>query len=177
MRGMEIFPGVGVEVAKVGEHRDVVEARIGAPVRKPFKQFRMAYDTRPALLVSYGDHDSLVQLVEVVHVEGGEDVFFDGVQLTSRWMDDVTADLEARGYRRDSSDFGLRFDPGFTIFQEGSLVGFEAPTRLFEGKPRSFCGGVAVAPFHYFDRLTPEQISAMARGVEEEIQQRRAQRL
>ncbi|WP_433077195.1 hypothetical protein ACQP1P_33870 [Dactylosporangium sp. CA-052675] len=75
---MEILPGEGEGVAlvKVGEHRDVVEGRLGPPVH-PGRSSRAVYGTSPMIVLTYtGD---TVELVELADGDGGEEVFFDGV--------------------------------------------------------------------------------------------------
>lgn len=105
---MEIIPGVGVEAVKIGDPRGEVEQRLGPPVHAG-NHTRCVHDSiDPMLVVTYGQ-DDLVELVEVGY--GVDDqVFFDGVQLTYRFMDDVMADLAAKGHPGTRSDIG--FDPG-----------------------------------------------------------------
>jgi len=100
MRRMEIVPGAGVALAKVGESRDAVESRIGPPVH-PGRRSKAVYATSPALVLTYTDDDR-VEVVEIGY--GGEEVFFEGVQLTFRFMDDVVRDLAAKGYRYEPTE-------------------------------------------------------------------------
>jgi hypothetical protein len=89
---MEIIPGEGVELARLGETRVAVESRVGAPVHGP-GGVRAVYDTTPALVISYTSADR-VEIVELAYSgEGREEVFFDGVQLTYRFLDEVVAEL------------------------------------------------------------------------------------
>jgi hypothetical protein len=71
-----------------------------------------------------------VGIVEVAYSgDGGEEVFFEGVQLTFQFMDDVVADLAARGYGYEPIDIGYRFEPGFAIFSMGSRSANELDSR------------------------------------------------
>ncbi|MEU8004226.1 hypothetical protein AB0B66_23980 [Catellatospora sp. NPDC049111] len=119
---MEIIPGEGVTLAKVGESRDEVERRVGVPVH-PGRASRAVYDTTPALVLTYTEDDA-VEVVEIAYSgDGGEEVFFDGVQLTYRLLDDVVADLAARGYDYEPIDIGYRVGPGLAIWIDGIQVG------------------------------------------------------
>jgi hypothetical protein len=159
MRRVDIFPGEGVALAKVGESRETIESRLGPPVH-PGRHSRAVYETRPMLVLTYTDDDT-VELVEIAYAgDGGEEVFFDGVQLTFRFMDDVVADLAARGYQCEPTDIGYRFEPGFAIFSMDSRSAQDLDPDASEDDPRSICEGVSVAPYHYFDEPTDEEIEA-----------------
>jgi hypothetical protein len=145
---MEIIPGEGVEQAKVGESREDVERRIGRPVH-PGRSSKAVYDTSAALVVSYqGRH---VEIVEIAYSgDGGEEVHFDGVQLTYRFIDDVVAFLAAKGYHHEPIDIGYRFEPGFAIWSMSSLCASDLDPDAAEDDPREICEGVSVAPYSYF---------------------------
>ncbi|MDI6102632.1 hypothetical protein QLQ12_28820 [Actinoplanes sp. NEAU-A12] len=146
---MEILPGEGVALARVGESRDVVESRVGPPVH-PGRQDRAVYATSPMLVISYFEDE--VELVEMGYSgDGGEEVFFDGVQLTYRIMSDVVADLEARGHRAVPSDIGFSFRPGFSIFSMGSQSARDLDPQAADDA--SVVEGVSVAPAEYFLEL------------------------
>lgn len=150
MHRMEILPGEGVAMAKVGESREVVESRLGPPVH-PGRGSRAVYETSPTLVLTYTDDDT-VELVEAAYSgNGGAEVFFDGVQLTFRFMDDVVADLTAKGHRSETIDIGYRFEPGFAIFSMGSRCAQDLEPGASEDDPRHICEGVSVAPYDYFD--------------------------
>ncbi|GGN49821.1 hypothetical protein GCM10010109_88360 [Actinoplanes campanulatus] len=157
--GMEILPGEGVALAKVGETRDVVESRVGPPVH-PGRGRRAVYDTDPMLVISYHADDT-VELVEIA--DGGEEVFFEGVQLTGRFMDDVVAELAERGLRAEPFDIGFSFVPGFAIFSMGSRTARDIDPTASDDDERSVVEGVSVAPFDYFREPTEEEIEALVR--------------
>jgi hypothetical protein len=166
MRRMDIVPGEGVAAAKVGERRDVVERRLGPPVH-PGRHSKAVYETSPMLALTYTDDDT-VELVEVGYAgDGGEEVFFDGVQLTFRFIQDVVADLAAKGYRYEPTDIGYRFEPGFAIFSMGSRWARDLDPAASEDDPRSICEGVSIAPYHYFDEPTDAEIEAYIRTRED----------
>jgi hypothetical protein len=157
---MEILPGEGVSLVKVGESRDVVESRVGPPVH-PGRHSRTVYDTDPMLVITYQE-DETVELVEIAY--GGEEVFFEGVQLTYRFIDDVVAELAARGHRAEPFDVGFSFEPGFAIFSMSSLPASELDPGASLDDPRRIVEGVSVAPFDYFREPTEEEIEAYIRG-------------
>ncbi|WP_109593107.1 hypothetical protein [Actinoplanes xinjiangensis] len=157
---MEILAGEGVAMVKVGESRDVVESRIGAPMH-PGRSSRAVYDTDPMLVITYRE-DETVELVEIGY--GGEEVFFEGVQLTYRFMDDVVAELAAGGHRAVPFDIGFSFEPGFAIFSMSSLSASELDPEASADDPRRVVEGVSIAPFDYFREPTQEEIEAYVRG-------------
>ncbi|WP_433222737.1 hypothetical protein ACQP00_24290 [Dactylosporangium sp. CS-047395] len=162
---MDIIPGEGVASAKVGERRDVVESRLGPPVHAGLHS-RAVYETSPLLVLTYTDEDT-VEVVEVAYSGGGgEEAFFDGVQLTFRFMDDVVADLEAKGHQHEPIDIGHRFEPGFAIFSMGSRSARDLDPDASEDDPRDVCEGVAVAPYDYFEGPSDEEIEAYIRSRE-----------
>jgi hypothetical protein len=162
---MEIIPGKGVAPAKVGESRDVVEGRLGPPV-DPGRGSKAVYDTSPRLVLSYTEDDT-VEIVEIAYSgDGGEEVFFDGVQLTFRFMDDVVADLAARGHRYERVDIGYLFAPGFVIFSMGSRSARELDPDASDEDPRQVCEGVSVASPGHLAGPTEEEIVAYIRRQE-----------
>ncbi|GLW31846.1 hypothetical protein [Actinoplanes regularis] len=145
---MEILPGEGIALVKVGETRDVVEARLGPPARAGISA-RAVYDTEPMLVVDY-DGDT-VELVELgCSGDGGEEVTLDGVQLTYRFMDDVLAELTALGHRPEPFDIGYTFRAGFTIFSMGSRSAVDLDPQASPDDPRPIVEGVGIAPPEYW---------------------------
>lgn len=162
---MEILPGEGVASATVGEHRAEVESRVGPPVH-PGRDSRAVYRTRPTLVITYTD-DDLVEIVELAH--GGPDgaqVFLDGVQVTWRFMDEVVADLEARGHRAEPDDIGFVFPAGFAIFSTGSRGPRDLDPSAGEDDDRKVVEGVSVAPYDYFHSSTEEGYQAFVADLE-----------
>jgi hypothetical protein len=159
IRRMEILPPFGVELAKVGESRDEVERRIGAPVH-PGRSSKAVYDTSPALVLTYTEDDT-VEVVEIGYAgDGGEEVFYDGVQLTFRFLDDVVADLAAKGHAYEETDIGYRFKPGFVVWSMGSRWAKDLDPEASEDDEREICEGVSVAPYDYFREPTDEEVEA-----------------
>jgi hypothetical protein len=164
---MEIQPGKGVAVAMIGESREAVESRLGPPLH-PGKQSKAVYDASRLLVVSYTP-DDLVELVELPHDAGrGDEAFLDGVQLTWRFLDEVVADLAAKGYRYEpDGPLGFRFEAGFVLFSAGSRTAGDLDPNAVEGDSRSVCEGVSVGPYEYFvAEPTEEQIAAWDREFE-----------
>ncbi|WP_430786506.1 hypothetical protein [Actinoplanes sp. G11-F43] len=145
---MEILPGKGVVTVRVGEPRELVESRLGAPVHAG-RDSRVVYETSPTLVVDYTE-DELVEVVQVAYSgDGGEEAFFDGVQLTWRFMEDVVADLAAKDYRYEADGSGYRFEVGFTIFDTGARSPRDLDPGAADDDDRGICEGVAIAPYEY----------------------------
>ncbi|MEV0489870.1 hypothetical protein [Streptomyces atratus] len=68
---------------------------------------RAVYDTSPKLMITYAA-DGTVELVEICHNGGSGDAeaCYDGVRLTHRFLDDVVAELHAKGYTSTPSGIG-----------------------------------------------------------------------
>ncbi|MFC4122099.1 hypothetical protein [Nonomuraea zeae] len=146
---MEIFPGTGVHLVQVGDRRTEVESRIGGPVHD--RSSKNVYDTAPMLIIHYAQDDR-VELVEIGYSgSGGEEVFFDGVQLTYRFMDEVVSDLAAKGHAGTPSDIGVTFQAGFSVWSMGSLWAGDLDPEADEDDERSIVEGVSVAPYSYWD--------------------------
>ncbi|BCY07390.1 hypothetical protein [Actinoplanes sp. L3-i22] len=141
---MEILPGRGVAMVRVGETRAEVEARLGPPAH-PGIPARSVYDTEPSLVVDY-DGD-VVELVELgCSGDGGEQATVDGVQLTYRFMDEVVAELTELGHRPEPCDSGYAFRAGFTIFSTGSRHAADLDPLATPDDPREIVEGVGIAP-------------------------------
>jgi hypothetical protein len=166
---MEIIPGVGVEAVKIGDARGDVERRLGPPVHAG-RHTRTVHDSVDPMLVVTYDQDDVVELVEVgygVH----DQVFFDGVQLTHRFMDEVMADLTARGHLGTPSDIGFDLRAGFAIFSMASLTARELDPDAPEDDPRRVVEGVSIAPYSYFTDDQPP-LNGTAEELEAWLRQR-----
>ncbi|MCF2533393.1 hypothetical protein [Yinghuangia soli] len=156
---MDIIPEVGVASVKLGDKRADVERRTGDPVHGPGRQ-RAVYRTTPSLVVHYHP-DGTVELVELGYSGPGrgrgpqDEVWFDGVQLTYRFLDEVVAELHAKGYTSTESGIGHNFHAGFAVWSMGSLSAAELdPDNYTESEDdedwRDVAEGVSVAPYSYF---------------------------
>lgn len=146
---MEITPERGVPLVHLGDRRTDVEDRVGEPVHGPGGS-RAVYKTTPMLVVHYLPDDT-VELVEIGYSgDGREEVTFDGVQLTYRFIDDVVADLEARGHTCTPSDIGFEFHAGFAVWSMDSLWARDLDPGASEEDDRAIVEGVSVAPYSYF---------------------------
>ncbi|MEU6495420.1 MULTISPECIES: hypothetical protein [unclassified Streptomyces] len=150
MADMEIIPGLGVDVVKIGDPRSQVEERTGPPYHGP-GGLRAVYTTAPMLVITYAE-DETVELVEIHYSgEGGDtEAHYDGVQLTHRFLDDVVADLHARGYTSTPSDIGHDFHAGFSVWSMHSLWAPDLDPEADEHDERTVSEGVSVAPYAYF---------------------------
>ncbi|MFG2815650.1 hypothetical protein [Streptomyces sp. NPDC048410] len=150
---MEIIPGRGVGLVKIGDRRSHVEERIGPPYHGPGGE-RAVYDTTPMMVITYAadSADSTVELVEMKYSgEGGDaEAQLDGIQLTHRFLDDVVADLHARGYTSTPSDTGHDFHAGFSVWSRHSLWAPDIDPAADEDDERAVAEGVSVAPYAYF---------------------------
>lgn len=153
MPRMEIMPGVGVQAVKIGAPRGEVEQRLGPPAHGG-NHSRSVYDSVDPMLVVTYDQDDVVELVEVGYGLDHQ-VFFDGVQLTYRFMDEVMADLAAKGHLGSPSDIGFDFQAGFAIFSMASLSAGALDPDAPEDDRRRVVEGVSIAPYSYFTADQP----------------------
>jgi hypothetical protein len=147
---MEIIPGQGVALVRIGDPRSQVEERVGSPYHGPGGQ-RAVYTTSPTLVITYAA-DETVELVEIGYSgEGGDaEAHYDGVQLTHRFLDDVVADLHALGHSSTPSDIGHDFHAGFSVWSMHSLWARDLDPEAGEDDERAVSEGVSVAPYTYF---------------------------
>ncbi|MGW3242780.1 hypothetical protein [Streptomyces sp. NPDC001070] len=147
---MEIVPGRGVDLVKIGDHRSLVEEHIGLPHHGPGGE-RAVYNTSPMLVINYAADDT-VELVEISYSGAGGDAEaeFDGIQLTYRFLDDVVSELHARGYTSTPSDIGHDFHAGFAVWSMHSLWAGDLDPAASEDDERAVAEGVSVAPHAYF---------------------------
>ncbi|WP_121156117.1 hypothetical protein [Micromonospora pisi] len=150
---MDIMPGVGVEAVKIGDPRSDVERRLGPPAHAG-KRPRAVYDSVDPMLVVTYDEDDIVELVEIGYGVDNQ-VYFDGVQLTYRFMDEVMADLAAKGQLGTPSDIGFDLRAGFAIYSMDSLTAQDLDPDAPEDDPRRVVEGVSVAPYAYFTADPP----------------------
>ncbi|PWU60754.1 hypothetical protein DLE60_09415 [Micromonospora globispora] len=131
----------------------LVRIRIGRPVHAR-DDTRAVYDsTDPILVVTY-NLDDVVELVEVGYGVDNQ-VFFEGVQLTYRFMDEVIADLAANGHSSSPFDIGLDVPAGFAIFSMASLSARDLDPAAPEDDSRRVVEGVSIAPYSYFTADRP----------------------
>jgi hypothetical protein len=148
---MEIDAGRGIGGVHVGEDRSTVEGLLGPPVAAA-SSARAVYGTDPRLVVTYTDTNT-VELVEAApNGVDGEQVFYSGVQLTFRVMDEVVADLRAQGSACTPSDIGYDFEAGFAVFSMSSVSVHDIDATTATGDERLVVEGVSVAPYDYFLR-------------------------
>ncbi|WP_405682814.1 hypothetical protein [Streptomyces sp. NBC_00057] len=147
---MEIIPGRGVDLVTIGDHRTRVEERIGPPHNGPDTGCAV-YATTPALVITYAPDDT-VELVEVGYSgQGGEaEASYDGIQLTHRLIDDVVAELHAKGYTSTPCDVGHDFHAGFSVWSMRVLEAREVDPTAGADDPRCVVEGVSVAPYSCF---------------------------
>lgn len=146
---MEIQPGVGIELVRLGERPVDVEARLGQPdSRQRDRTFYL--DPLPGLVVDYGD-SGVVELLEVPYSGAPErEVTLNGIQLTYRPIDEVRSDLLAMGYSGHESDIGFDFEDGFAIWSMGSLSLPDLDPSFAPNDERQVVEGVSVALPAYF---------------------------
>jgi hypothetical protein len=146
---VEILPGEGIELVRVGERRADVEAHLG-PARVE-RDGRAFYDElNPAVVVVY-DASDIVELVEIPYSgTPGLEVTISGIQLTYRPMDDVLRDLTAAGFRSRESDIGHDFAEGFAIWSMGSLWLSDIDPAAATDDDRQVVEGVSVGVPAFF---------------------------
>ncbi len=141
---MEIQPGIGVDVARIGESRPVVEARLGPPISQ--RDDRVYYhEADPAVFIDY-DQAGVVESVEIPYSgTPGREVTLAGIQLTYRPIDDVVQDLAAAGYSGRRSDIGYDYREGFSVFSMSSLQLSDIDPSAADNDERLVVEGVFVA--------------------------------
>ncbi|MBI9113426.1 hypothetical protein [Sanguibacter suaedae] len=148
---MEILPGIGVgvggEAVRIGDARDAVE-RVTGPSDAGALARKVAYGPPTNLVVHYAP-DRTVEAVAVGYGEGDE-ATYDGVHLTGRFLDDVLADLAARGLTSTPSDIGRDFHAGFSVFSMSSAYGADLGLTDGGDDERLVSEGVHVAPYATF---------------------------
>lgn len=142
---MEIIPGVGFEVVKVGDTREDVERRLGAGPPKSPRPRVVHYDSPPGLVVYYGADHTVEGVAQAS--DPRDEVTYDGIRLTGRFLDDVLADLAARGLTSTPSDVGRDFHAGFSVFSMGSADGASLGLTDDPDDERLVSEGVHVAPY------------------------------
>ena len=147
---MEIIPGKGLPLVRIGARRADVVAAVGPPVTDG--RVAWYHEAQPPFAVHY-DGDDVVEYVEVANGGGrGEEVELDGIRLTSRLLDDVLADLAAAGYEGRAVDIGWEYDAGFCVFSMSSLTLAEVDPSEPEDPEdeRLVAEGVGIAPVEYW---------------------------
>lgn len=148
---MEIIPGEGLPVARVGQSRAEIEAVVGAATSVEADCVSWLGHSPPFAV--YLDLDDRAQLVEVYHgVNGNDQATFGGVQLTRRLLDDVLRDLARAGVAGRRTDIVAEFDEGFTLWSLLSLSPADIdPLRADDAEHDDpVVEGVAIAPLHYW---------------------------
>ena len=146
---VEIQPGVGIGVIRLGERQVDVEARLGQPSSRDGGRAHYV-EPMPAFVVDFGD-SGIVELVEVPYAGVPDDeVTLNGVQLTYRPVDEVRSELIALGYSNRESDIGFDFADGFAIWSMGSLRLADLDPSVAADDDRQVVEGVSVASPAYF---------------------------
>ena len=148
---MEIIPAVGLPVARVGQTLTEIEAAVGPATATDER--RAFWDHHEPAFVAHLDDRGVAELIEVASSDdGGEQATLSGIQLTSRVMDDVVADLAAAGMVGTPVDIGYEYDEGFTVWSMAS----RSPSDLTPGAApdpsdeRLVVEGVGIAPVGYW---------------------------
>lgn len=145
---MEIIPGLGIGDVRIGDTREQVERLTGPSVHGPGGR-HVVYGPPTHLVVDYAREGEVVAVS--AGYGDGDETTYDGVQLTGRFLDDVLADLDARGLTSTPSDIGRDFHVGFSVFSMGSATGAYLGLTDDEDDERLVSEGVHVAPY---DALT-----------------------
>ena len=149
---MEIIPGEGLPVARVGQTRAEIEALVGPATF--LKVGCVSWPEHSPPFTVYFAADGRAQLIEVYHgVNGQDQATFGGVQLTRRVMDDVLSDLAREGVSGRRTDIVADFDEGFTLWSLLSLSPADVdPARATDpaANDHPVVEGVAIAPAHYW---------------------------
>lgn len=114
---MEVLPGIGLPVARLGQTLDDIVAAAGpADAAEPH---RASWTRHSPPFDAYFDGQGRSELIEVRADEG---LTLGGVQLNLRLMDDVAADLARSGLTGRRATLVVDFDEGFTLWSLGELT-------------------------------------------------------
>ena len=149
---MEIVPGVGLPVARIGQTLSDIEAVVGLADDVQLDPDRAFWHRHYPGFCAHFDGEGVVELIEVYYSQGGrEQVTLGGVQLTFRLMDDVVADLAAAGLQGRPMDIGFDYDEGFCVWSMSSLNPSDLTGGLYDpADERRVVEGVAVGAPDYF---------------------------
>lgn len=118
---MDILPGVGLPLARLGQRLPDIEAAAGPATLVEPRRARWDHHEPPFAV--YFDRVGVAELVEAYEPAGtAERLTLGGVQLTSRLMDEVEADLSRIGLIGRRAGFVVDFDDGFTLWSLGELL-------------------------------------------------------
>jgi hypothetical protein len=144
---MEILPGVGLPVARLGQTLRQIEAAVGSPSAVGARSAQWSRHVPPFAV--YFDGRGLSRLLEVYAAEGSaEPVTLHGVQLTGRPMGDVVGELAGAGLQGRRRDLVADFPEGFMLWSllerpDTRRHRADGPRRL--GTGGALVEGVAIA--------------------------------
>jgi len=141
---VEIIPGVGLPVAKVGQTIDQIEALAGPATRAD--GHRAFWERHSPPFAVYFDARGQSEVVEVSCSEADTvQVTLDGIPLILRLMDDVQTDLARRGLVGRRSGLVVDFDSGFTLWSLDEVGAHDVSRSSDPMYRRLVVEGVAVA--------------------------------
>ena len=142
---MEIIPGVGLPVARIGQTLDEIETLAGPATRAD--GHRAFWECHSPPFAVYFDGSGESEVVEVSSAEGvAAQVTLDGIPLVLRLMDDVQADLARHGVVGRRFGLVVDFDSGFTLWSLDEISACELSESADNpGDDRLVVEGVAIA--------------------------------
>lgn len=142
---MEIIPGVGLPIARVGQTLDEIETLAGPATRAD--GHRAFWESHSPPFAVYFDARGESEVVEVsCSGECEEQVTFDGIPLVLRLMDDVEADLARHGVAGRRFDLVVDFESGFTLWSLDEISASALSPSVYDPHDRRLVvEGVAIA--------------------------------
>jgi hypothetical protein len=137
---VEIVPGVGLPLVRLGQTLEDIEAVVGpAEVTDP----RSArWDRCSPPFGVYFDAEATCDLIEVYASDDpSAGVTLGGVPLVGRPMDEVVRDLDGAGLEGRPTFLTVDYDAGFTLWSLDELVGDADPV---DREPGAVVEGVAI---------------------------------
>jgi len=118
---VEIVPGVGLPMVRLGQTLQDIEAVAGPAVVEESRRALWGGHSPP--FGAYFDASATCNLIEVYASDCDVDgVTLGGVLLLGRLMDDVMGDLERSGLAGRTTCLTVDYDDGFTLWSLGELM-------------------------------------------------------
>ena len=129
---MEIVPGVGLPMVRLGQTLEDIEAVVGPAEVTDLRSARWERCSPPFGV--YFDADAMCDLIEVyASAAPGAGVTLGGVPLVGRPMDEVVQDLDGAGLAGRRTFLTVDYDEGFTLWSLDELVGDADPDATESG--------------------------------------------
>ena len=139
---MEVVPGVGLPMVRLGQTLQDIEAVAGPAVIEESR--RAFWEKHSPPFGAYFDAAATCDLIEVYasDCDDGAAVTLGGVPLLGRLMVDVMGDLETSGLAGRPTSLTVDYDDGFTLWSLGELIPHEDRDATDQG---TYVEGIAIS--------------------------------